>query len=92
MNMGVCLPQTDGQSERTNQTVEIALHFLLSNNPSASWPAALPSIHIQATLNNSQNASTGFASNEVLTGFRSNLDSIYALAELLSSNFAALRV
>jgi transposase InsO family protein len=26
-------PQTDGQSERTNQTVEIALRFFLSENP-----------------------------------------------------------
>ena len=26
-------PQTDGLSERTNQTIEIALRFLISENP-----------------------------------------------------------
>ena len=83
-------PQTDGQSERTNQTVEVALRFLLCENPAANWPAALPSI--QATMNNSRNATTGFAPNEVLTGFCSNLDSLYALTDLPPQNLADLRM
>ena len=50
-------PQTDGQSERTNQTVEIALRYNLSKGESNSWQRLLSKI--QATLNNSPNASTG---------------------------------
>lgn len=38
-------PQTDGSSERTNQTVEIALRFFVHGllNPSV-WPGILPRI------------------------------------------------
>ena len=51
-------PQTDGQSERTNQTVEIALHFLLAtlDDPS-NWPSLVGSI--QWYINNSRNAAIG---------------------------------
>lgn len=50
-------PQADGQSERTNQTVEIALRFATANNPQAKWPDLIPSI--QAILNNSISYATG---------------------------------
>lgn len=61
-------PQTDGQSERTNQTVEIALRFLLSSTDGSLWPSLLPSL--QASLNNSVSASTGSSPNEIVYGFR----------------------
>ena len=49
-------PQTDGMSERTNQTTEIALRFYLNTLENlADWPAVLP--RLQHTLNNSQHDS-----------------------------------
>ena len=61
-------PQTDGQSERTNQTVEIALRFLITANPNMSWVSALPAL--QFSLNNSVHAVTGKSPNQVVTGFQ----------------------
>ena len=60
--------QTDGQSERTNQTIEIALRFLIAENPLINWKAALPAL--QFSMNNSQNAVTGKSPNEVTLGFK----------------------
>lgn len=61
-------PQTDGQSERTNQTVEIAFRFLLATleNP-ADWPTCVSSF--QSMVNNSQAASTNKTPNKVVYGF-----------------------
>ena len=59
-------PQTDGQSERTNQTVEIALRFHLTTGTD-DWVTVLP--FLQGSLNNSA-TSTGFAPNELSYGFR----------------------
>jgi hypothetical protein len=50
-------PSADGQSERTNQTVEIAIRFFLTQNTDLEWIDALP--FIQHMINNSKNASTG---------------------------------
>ena len=50
-------PQTDGLSERSFQTVEIALRYLIMENLDLDWNTALPAL--QAKLNNSVNASTG---------------------------------
>lgn len=61
-------PQTDGQSERTNQTVEIALRFYLTAHPDAEWDQILP--YIQSIINNSPNATTGMAPNELCYGFK----------------------
>ena len=63
-------PQTDGQSERTNQTVEIALRYYLAKYPDGAleWEFILP--HIQFIFNNSVNTSTGQTPNEVCLGFR----------------------
>ena len=64
-------PQTDGSSERTNQTVEIALRFWMStlNNPE-EWPVTIPAI--QSTYNNSISATTKHTPNEVAYGFSLN--------------------
>ena len=60
-------PQTDGSSERTNQSVEIALRYHLAAMDSpASWPEALPAI--QRSFNNSI-SSTGRTPNESVYGF-----------------------
>lgn len=63
-------PQTDGSSERTNQTAEIALRFFLAalEDPKL-WPTVLS--RMAAALNNSTAySSTVQAPNEVLYGFK----------------------
>ena len=59
-------PQTDGQSECTNQTVEIALRFFLTTGED-DWVSVL--LYLQGSLNNAIRA-TGFAPNDLVYGFR----------------------
>ncbi len=60
--------QTDGSSERTNQTVEIALRFFIhALDNSGLWPQVLP--RIQAIINNTSSSSTGKTPNKVAYGF-----------------------
>ena len=62
-------PQTDGSSERTNQTAEIALRFYMHTMPDpALWPTVLP--RMQAQLNNSISATTNKTPNELAYGFQ----------------------
>ena len=63
-------PQTDGQGERTNQSVEIALRFLLSSTDRALWPTLLPAL--QAAFNNSDSTATGRSPNEIVYGFKTS--------------------
>ena len=74
-------PQTDGSSERTNQTVEIALRFFIHamDDPSC-WPEVLP--QIQSLLNNTSSSTTGKTPNEIAYGFspRRPLDLCSAVA------------
>ena len=81
-------PQTDGQSERTNQTLEIALRFWLSNPNNTDWVGVLP--YLTATNNNSANASTGMAPNELSYGFRVN-DTLGQLEDLPAEDYDRLR-
>ena len=61
-------PQTDGQSERTNQTIEIALRYYLSSlDDIRQWPTVLP--RLQSYMNNSVSAATGKTPNEAAYGF-----------------------
>ena len=61
-------PQTDGMSERTNQTVEIALRFMIHTmDDPTKWPQTLSTI--QSILNNSTSSATTQAPNEVSYGF-----------------------
>ena len=82
--------QTDGQSERLNQVVKIALRYFLTSSPDSEQTEALT--YIQSTYNNVKNASIGFAPNEILTGFKSNLDTIFLLIQLLIVDYALLRL
>lgn len=61
-------PQTDGSSEQTNQTVEIALRFFVQTleNPS-SWPEVLP--RIQSILNNTASSTMRQTPNKIAYGF-----------------------
>lgn len=61
-------PSAIGQVEQTNQTVEIALRLALMNDGITDFTELLPSI--QSFHNNSVNASTGFAPNEIIYGFK----------------------
>ena len=85
-------PQTDGSSERTNQTAEIALRFYLHGLQKASmWPFVLP--RLQALLNNAQSTTTGKSPNELAYGFRPNrpLD-LASSSELPQQVFATARI
>ena len=82
-------PQTDGQSERTNQTVEVAMRFYLTTRIDASdWPLMLP--YLQGSLNNAKNQSTGVSPNEILYGFNVR-DPLGVLTELPAEDFSRLR-
>lgn len=64
-------PQTDGSSERTNQTAEIALRFYLNSmEDPTQWLKVLP--EMQALLNNSVSATTNKSPNEISYGFQPN--------------------
>ena len=65
-------PQTDGQSERTNQTIEIALRFYLAGLENIQdWPTVLP--RLQSEINNSKSISTTSKTpNEIVYGFTPN--------------------
>lgn len=64
-------PQTDGQSERSNQTAEIALrYYIAALDDDRQWPTVLP--YMQSALNNTINASTRQAPNMVLYRFRTS--------------------
>ena len=82
-------PQTDGQSERTNQAVEIAMRFLLSDPDCQDWIAFLP--FLSAVMNNSTNATTGFAPNELAYGFRVK-DNLNLLHDLPAEDFERMRM
>nr|OMP83046.1 Retrovirus-related Pol polyprotein from transposon gypsy [Diplodia seriata] len=73
-------PQADGQSERTNQTVEIAIRYHVVSYPDTEWTAVLP--HIQASMNNAVNATTGFTPNQLLMGMDARTDPLAAMAEM----------
>ncbi|SLM41090.1 probable transposable element [Lasallia pustulata] len=60
-------PQTDGQSEQTNQTFEIALcHYIAGLGNAKDWPSVLPKM--QSIFNNSTSNATGQSPNKVLYG------------------------
>ncbi|KAN0085522.1 hypothetical protein V8E54_001989 [Elaphomyces granulatus] len=77
--------QSDEQSERTNQTVEIALRYDLELNPDTEFLPAFKRV-----FNNSVNASTGRSPNQIIYGF--NLaDSFGVVTEGDAKDFKAER-
>ena len=58
--------QTDGLSERTNQSVEIALRHLITSNPEVQWHDSLPAL--QSAFINSLVGTTGVTPNQILYG------------------------
>ena len=64
-------PQTDGQSERTNQTAEIMLRFFVAGLEQPElWPSTLPTL--QAVMNSSVSSATEQSANEIMYGFKPN--------------------
>lgn len=61
-------PQTDGLSERKNQTVEIAIRYHTSIAECSPWPSILPAL--QHRLNNSLSGVLGRTPNETTLGFK----------------------
>ena len=84
-------PQTDGSSERTNQTAEIALRFYMHTlkKPSA-WPSILP--RMQALLNNARSATTTKSLNEIFYGFKPNRSLDLLATDLPQQNHVKARV
>ena len=68
--------QTDEQFEKSNQTMKIAIRFLTSNNSDVDIVAVLLTIQFQ--FNNSLNAATDLAFNEIIYEFKIR-DTISAL-------------
>jgi hypothetical protein len=61
-------PQTDGHSERKNQTIEIAIRYHVTTNHNLSWVEMLPAL--QHHLNNSKAEVIGCSPNELVYGFK----------------------
>ena len=61
--------QTDDQFKKTNQTVEIALRFLITKNSDFEWSKMLSAL--QLSLNNVINAIIDHVSNEIAFEFKS---------------------
>jgi hypothetical protein len=71
-------PSADGQAERTNFTLEVAMRYFV-NESQDDWADKLRVI--EALMNNAKSATTGSAPNELIYGKRVRLDLIAALSE-----------
>ena len=81
-------PQTDGQSERTNQTVEIALRYFHIMHPGEDWTLAIP--FIQGMINNPKSTTTNFLPNELCYGTNVK-DTLDLLGTLPTQDYDLLR-
>ena len=82
-------PQTDGMSERSNQTAEIALRYFIELMDNR-WPKALP--QLSSVLNNSTKYSTTrLAPNEIIFGFKVKepLDMLAKASEAAEASYKA---
>lgn len=77
-------PQTDGQSEKINQTVEITLRYFLTHNPGIDFIKTLP--FVQTAINNTTSTATGLVPNEIIYGFRNN-DTLKLITDFLAEDF-----
>jgi hypothetical protein len=71
-------PSADGQAERTNFTLEVAMRYFV-NESQDDWADKLKVI--EALMNNAKSATTGSAPNELIYGKRVRLDLVAALSE-----------
>jgi hypothetical protein len=80
-------PQADGQSERTNQIIEIAIRFFVTTNPDLEWRDGLE--HIQFTMNCSKNKTNDASPNKYITGLNLR-DPLDLLTTVSKQDFAIL--
>jgi hypothetical protein len=72
-------PSADGQAERTNFTLEVALRYFV-NETQDNWASKLKVI--EALLNNTKSSTTGKAPNALIYGKRVRLDLTTTLSEV----------
>jgi hypothetical protein len=63
-------PSADGQAERSNQTIEIAMRCMLVGKYEETWADIIPDVEM--SLNSLKSSSTGTAPFEALYGYRAN--------------------
>lgn len=80
--------QTNDQSKRTNQTIEIVLRYYLTEYLCEDFVDAL--LYLQFIINNFISASTDLISNEMIYEFRVN-DTLSVLSDLSSEDINRLR-
>ena len=80
--------QTDDQSERINQIIEIALRFHVIAHPNEKWVNVL--FFLQTKNNNVVHVIIEYAFNELVYDFKVN-DTLDLLADLFSENYSQLR-
>ena len=80
--------QTDDQSKRINQTIEIALHFHVIAHFDDEWIDVLS--FLQAENNNVVHVITEYSSNELIYEFKIN-DTLNMLTDLSFENYSQLR-
>ena len=80
--------QIDEQSERTNQTMKIALRFWLFNSENTNWLAIL--FYLTIFHNNVINVTIDFVFNELIYDFRIN-DILNMLKNLFAKNYFKFR-
>jgi hypothetical protein len=78
--------QTDGQSERTNQIVELAIRYHVCEYPDKSWVDLL--LSLQWNLNNAYIQPIGMSPYEYLFGFKieSPVDRLIGITKSLPAN------
>ncbi len=76
-------PQADGQAERTNQTVEVAIRYHTYSNPDVPWIDILTALQHQ--MNNSLAVTIGRSPNELTLGFKPR-----SITDLVTGNESAV--
>lgn len=61
-------PQTDGQNEKTNQTVKSVLKYWMTSHSGENWTKFLP--RLKSIFNNMANISTNSFPNEIIYGYK----------------------
>ena len=80
--------QTNDQSKRINQTIEITFKFHVTIHSKNDWNEILS--YLQTESNNVKQIFIGFVFNELAYNFKIN-DSLDMLADLFSQNYQRLR-
>ena len=88
-------PQTDGLSERANQTEDVSLRYLITESPDSNWVAVMPALQLR--LNKAfhgYNATGNFATNSksFYDGANAIVSLLYQIVEILSQHAKLVRI